>query len=492
MSDLNGNGNGLTNEDALRDVYRAMTPIGNPHLGLGNDRDSTQYVDIQYARQLTDNEKIALYEGDSDCQKVATLLPAAARSAGITWTFGQAKRAKPHLVGEYLDNLRTGSFLEALAEASIESRIHGNAYLLLGIDDGGEFDEPVNEQRIRSLRWVEPLFENDFEPIVSRGDYRKPEFYQLSAWRSLGENGEVERSVRKVHRSRVIHLAGVRRTGLALYYASGKHMSVYQSMLNSLVQSLQVYSGAANMVLKSDLFWYKMRGLASLATQSDSSPLLKRMLTIQMGMSVVKGLTMDADNEDAGFISRNFGGVKDIIQILEDKLISDTGIPRSKLRGTSSRAGLGAEGRGIQDRFEWASCVDDYRENHWREPIHYVGKLVLLAKDGPTRGRLPDGWGFNFPSVLQLTPFEILEMRKLKAETDKINIDAGKLTGYEARISEFGAPEWSYEITLDPQITELKREQALNPPDPMEMMQASKPGQPAQPSKEEDDQESDD
>jgi phage-related protein (TIGR01555 family) len=486
MADLNGNGV-LTNEDSLRDVYRAMTPVGNSHLGLGNERDSTQYADIQHVRQLSDIEKIALYEGDSDCQKVATLLPAAAKSAGIVWTFGQAKRAKPHLVGEYLENLRTGSFLEALAEASIEARVHGNAYLLLGIDDGGEFDEPVREQRIRSLRWVEPLFEGELEPIVTRGDYRKPEFYQLSAWRNLGEDGDVQR-LRRVHRSRVIHLAGVKRTGLALYYASGKHLSVYQAMLNSLVMNLQVYSGASNMVLKSDLFWYKMRGLASLATQNDNTPLLKRMLTIQMGMSVVKGLTMDADNEDAGFISRNFGGVKDIIQILEDKLISDTGIPRSKLRGTSSRTGLGAEGRGIQDRFEWASCVDDYRENHWREPIHYVSKLVLLAKDGPTKGRLPDGWGFNFPSVLQLTPFEILEMRKLKAETDKINIDAGKLTGYEARMSEFGAPEWSYEITLDPQISELKREQALNLPDPMELQQQQQqqPG----PKAEEEDQES--
>jgi SPP1 gp7 family putative phage head morphogenesis protein len=176
-------------------------------------------------------------------------------------------------------------------------------------------------------------------------------------------------------------------------------------------------------------------------------------------MSSLGGLAIDSDNEDAQFISRNYSGLDQIIDRLKDDTGAAAGMTPSKLWGSSQKTALSNSSEG--DKYEWADCVDDWRGEAIDEPATDFFKLVFLAKNGPTSGRLPDSWNLKYASALRLTLKEQSELRKTAAETDKINVvDVKSLLPEEVRESAFGGSEYTIERTLQPDLWAKRQAEA--------------------------------
>lgn len=453
-------------DGTLINAYNTLggnSPIANIATGLGTSRDKSSYGTVADAPKLSERDRIALVRSSRIARRAVFTYPRSAASGWVNWTFGSSK-VNPQSLHDYADNLLTGSLKAAFLEASIESRWHGNGYILLGIDDGQEWDQPINEQRIRSFRWAEPLCDFEVQPDTQRG-YRKPEFYRITTWNRQLEMGTQQRTLPRVHRSRLLCFHGDSLTGSALQYTDGKHDSVLQTMFNAFSAAIQGIGASSAMLQDYSVFRYKLKGLAKMCERGDVDAIMTRFMAIQMGMSIAKGLAMDAETEDADFVSRSYGGVKDILEVLIEQMVAVSDMPRYKLLGTSAVNGLGQESSGQAQRYEWASLVQDWQQENWYEPLRWCMKLMLLAKDGITGGVLPEGWNLEFPTILQLTRKEELELRKLKAEENAININIGIYTPLEARSSGYGAAVWSPEIILDERITKMMEEEAMKTPE---------------------------
>lgn len=451
-------------DGALIEAYSSMG-IANQLTGLGTSRDKSAHGQVAPITILSEQDRISLVRGSRIARRAVFTYPRAAASGWVNWQFGSSK-VNPQSLHDYADNLLTGSLKAAITEASIESRWHGNGYVLLGVDDGQNWDQPVNENRIRSFRWAEPLADFEVQPDTTRG-HRKPEYYRVSTFnRQLPEGDRIPVATwQRVHRSRLLCFAGDRLPASALQYTDGKHDSVLQAMYGAFSAATQGLQASSAMLQDYSVFRYKLKGLGKLIQSGDIKAIMTRFMAIQMGMSIAKGLAMDADTEDADFVNRSYGGVKDILEILIEQMVAASDLPRHKLLGNSAQNGLGQESSGQQQRYEWAQLVQDWQQDNWYEPLRWCMKLMLLAKDGITVGLLPEGWNLEFPSILQLTRKEELELRKLKAEENAVNITTGIYTPLEARQSGYGAAVWSHEITLDDRITKMMEEEAMKTPE---------------------------
>jgi phage-related protein (TIGR01555 family) len=88
------------------------------------------------------------------------------------------------------------------------------------------------------------------------------------------------------------------------------------------------------------------------------------------------------------------------------------------------------------------------QENELRAPLTRLIELLFLTADGPTRGREPPTWTFEFTKLWQLNEKEHAELRKVQAETDVAYLEQGVLDPEEVRDSRFNGDSYSIETVL--------------------------------------------
>jgi hypothetical protein len=446
------------NNDGLSDVFgslgRTNATISNPITGIGTDRDSSQYVEVTHPRILTHDERVGLVTGSRICQNIVQVYPMEASWGQFNFSGNRyADRADAYLQS-YFANFKFGSLHRCFVEASIEARLHGESYLLLGVEDGNPYDQPLDFNNISSFTWAKVFPYNqvtltkdrpDLYEITLKDINRHPDFSLLRSDRKI-----------RVHKDRLLMFVGDYLPPSILQVRK-RHQSSLQSAFNGLCMALQAIMSVNAMLNDHSLFWYKLDGLASLVKAKKHDELFNRFLTLQLGKSVLKGLALDAKAEDVGFINRNYTGIKDVLETLLDYLVAETGLVRYKVLGTSSRAGLGAEGRGVQDRLEHSLKIKSWQQQHWKDHLLYCAKLALLCKDSLTGGRLPTDLAVTFPPVLELDPLEISKVVDANVSWATKAIDAGILTPLECRQGLFTTTDNHVTplISLDPRYTEV-------------------------------------
>lgn len=472
MSDRNGSSGvkEIRNDGALLDAYAA---IGNPYTGIGTLRDPLQNSQVQAPAILSDRELEHLYRASRICEKAVRLLPEAAAQGWVEWHLGESS-IETSDIDKAMKELQVR---KCFARASILGRWYGDGYILMGLDDGQMWDEPVNEEKIQSIRWLRVLTHNQLIPDWSNliVDYEEPEHYRFYL-HNLKAEEEIKKLgvTTKVHKSRVLRFPGKRLYSELLQYTSGENDSILQGMFDAFNAWTMSLGASAAMIQDHSVFTYKLNGLSKLVQGGQTGDLVSRFQAIQMGKSVLKGLMMDADNEEAAFISRNYGGVKDILQEMDDRLVAEADMPASQLLGSPKSGGFSESG--LSDRMEWAACTKRYQESFWREPLEVLLKYVLLSDD--FGGSLPDSYGFEFKSILQLTRQEEADIRFKNAQVDRIYKDSRILHPTEIRQSRYGGQEYQDAITLDPDV----EEELLEPPQPPQQAIAPQPsnnGKPA-------------
>jgi hypothetical protein len=177
-----------------------------------------------------------------------------------------------------------------------------------------------------------------------------------------------------------------------------------------------------------------------------------RLVLNDMSKSVYRGYAIDAEKEELEFISRNFGGVGEILEKLRIDIIGASQIPHTILFGESP-SGLGSTGR--SEERDFAKMLGDYQASHFKRPIKHLMEMILLSKESPTNGSLPESWRIHFNDLFELNEREKADVRARVAAVDGRYIQLGVLHPQEVADARYGGSEWSMELTLD---TSLPRE----------------------------------
>jgi phage-related protein (TIGR01555 family) len=166
----------------------------------------------------------------------------------------------------------------------------------------------------------------------------------------------------------------------------GWGMSVLQSVYESFKHYYSGTSSIATLLTEFDIFVHKVRGLPRCWPQARKRQVKNRLQLNDMSKSIYRGYAIDAEKEELAFVSRQFGGVSEILEKLRLDMIAASGIPHTLLFGQSP-SGLGATGR--SEERDFAKICHHYQETHFRKPLMKLMRYVMLSRTGPIQGDSP-------------------------------------------------------------------------------------------------------
>lgn len=268
-------------------------------------------------------------------------------------------------------------------EAMKWSRLFGGAAILLGVDDGGDWDEPVNRDNvinITSLVVLErPEITPDYTSVFMRDleydsmeHFGLPEYYNISP---VYGGSQV-----RVHESRLLIFRNgiMPRTGSASNDYTFFGPPEYNRIRRELRDTITTHGNGYRLLERCVQAVYKMKNLSALlSTEDGEDDVIKRMQLIDMARSLLNTMVIDADGEDWAFQTFQLSGVKDIVDESCNLLSAVTNIPQTVLFGRSP-AGENATGEG--DLTNYYDYVGQLQGLNITDNLRYLVDLILAVE----------------------------------------------------------------------------------------------------------------
>lgn len=358
---------------------------------------------------------------------------------------------------------------DAIYTALCYERAYGGAAIWPVTNDStGDLAMPLNEARAilpKALHVFEPseLVAASFYEDITSPKFGLPETYYLTPRR-----GGVTQI--KIHESRLIVFYGQRvsREDSATL-RPGWGDSALTRFTTALRDFQMAFAGASALLSDASQAVWKMTGLIAAVARDGGSEVLDRMEAMDRMRSVTRAVVLDADtDEDFERKPTSFDSIPQLLEKFMLYLAAAGDMPVSLLMGQSA-LGMNATGEG--DRVSWYDRVNQ-AQRRARGKYEQLVRMILLAPDGPTRGKEPGAWRVEFKPLLEPTEKELAEIRKIVADTDAVYLDRAVMSPAEAR-THWSGDEYSIDVKLDEEFdamieerTVVEHEQAVNPPVP--------------------------
>lgn len=347
-----------------------------------------------------------------------------------------------NLLAGKLEDMNAYSKLTQLVQYA---RLYGGSIIVMGIADGRPLDEPVNENNIQEVSWMQ-VFDrwqtqilNEYMTLdLNSENYGFPELYQINDYRTG--------AVFNVHYTRVLridwNILPPRERNWNQGWGDSCILSIYDELKNygsAFANTSAIMQDFVNGVLK-------IPGLSqSLATNCNDAAIMKRLDFANLSKGVTNMMVLDGQ-EDYEKLSTNVSGLSDLLDRFMLSVSSVTGIPVTLLFGRSP-AGLNATGD--SDVRNFYDMIKQYQELKLKPILEKLTFYIFKSKHGPTKGVEPENWSIQFTPLWQNTEEQEATLRRTVAETDAIYIDRGVLDPNEVAISRFGGDRWSMNTLID-------------------------------------------
>jgi len=308
-----------------------------------------------------------------------------------------------------------------LVRARKWSRLYGGAALYIGSDDGPQ-DAPL--QYGGRLHFFQPYERDELQPNRYYDDPLSPKFgevshYRLTPMRSVATGPSVI-----IHESRLIVFQGVDTTPRKRAQNNGWGSSVLIRPMKAIQQFHAAYAIVLSLLGDANQNVYKWKGLAALLLKGGEQAIEARMRLLDRVRSTVRGIAVDADEEDFIRSQINVTGMDGLLDKYAVRVASSAKMPVTVLMGMSP-AGLNATGE--SDLRNWGSQVDVEKREEMTPGLERCIRVLFRARNGPTGGVEPETWSVKFPSLFAPTPRDEAEIRSINAQTDQVYVDMGVL-----------------------------------------------------------------
>ena len=432
--------------------------------GLGSlARDKLQSTFFERNRRMTDDELESLFEDDI-AAKIVEKLPEDALSKGFELEIkpdaedpnaedvAQTKEMSAAIMKAYNE-------LEAtprLVDAWVWGRLFGGGGLYLITDDPGMAEDELDPDQLKKIRSLLVVDKRDLHPIFFENDPESPRFgeatmYQITRTGTAATQANVSVPLR-VHWSRLIIFEGTRTTLRRKAENDGWSRSVLQRVNTVLMQFNVSWQGVAHLLTDSAQGVFKMQGLIKMIASGGMEQINKRMQVVDMGRSVARAVVLDAEKESFERQETTFVGQAQMMAQFTVRLSAAANMPATILMGQSPK---GMDATGESDQEIWDDIVVVGQEHTLDPRLKRLLFLLMKSKDGPTKGAVPANWDVVYNALRQMTQKETAEIRKLVADKDKLEIDAGIVTAEEVTISRYGPGGYSIETVVS---LELRKE----------------------------------
>lgn len=339
----------------------------------------------------------------------------------------------------------------------------------IGSNDRRNLSAPIDEEKIQSVNhltafrggWDGELIAWRYYNDPREANYGKPEIYMLrnlgvpvSAPGVPGELGQpappstYASLISFVHESRLLIFPGQAVGRRERVQMRGWGDSIFTRIDEVLSQYGTTWGSLTNLMTDWSQGVLKIKGLAQLiAAQGNKTGglLANRLLGLNLSKSVAKTLLIDSEEEFSREVAP-LTGIADILQQFALRLAAAADMPVTLLMGQAP-AGLNATG--ASDVRFFYDRIRAKQRKRLAPNVRALARLMLLAKDGPTKGVEPDRWAVVMNPLWQPTDSEQADVLLKVAQRDQIEIAAGVVTPEEVAASRHGGSEWSMDTVVD-------------------------------------------
>jgi len=441
----------------------------NVFTGLGTSRDKTQYGSFVSLAEITETELTALYHQDDTAKRVVALKPREMMRRGFAVNVEEDTDTSS-AIGKKLRDLKAAKLVR---DAMIWGRLYGGAVVIIGADDGQPADKPLREDKIKSVRWLHVVDKRYLVPETYFSDPLKDEMYGEPETFRVVPRRATQTINMVIHRSRLLVFGGAHTTDEERDRLGGWDHSVLRAVYDVLRAFNDVWASSQHLMSEASQGVFKIAGLMSMIAGGQKEELQTRMQLVDMSRSVARSLLLDADNgEDFSREGASFTDAANMLDKWMARLAAAAEVPVTILMGRSP-AGMNATG---ESDFRWFyDTIATSQENDLRPELEKLVRVIMLAKDGPTKGKEPDVWELVFAPLWQPTPKEQAELEKMTAEKDKLYVEAEVLLPEEIALSRFRSEGWSPETQIDRDVRDAvleaelsKLEEDAEKPDPLD------------------------
>jgi len=171
-------------------------------------------------------------------------------------------------------------------------------------------------------------------------------------------------------------------------------MSVYQSIWTALVNDQTIMTAAANIVYRSSIRHYKLKGLQQQVLAGRQDQALARTSMLDESVGIFGSAVMDSEDE-MQVITQTLAGLAEIDRRSGERLAAATGIPATILLGKSPD---GQNSTGKSDENNMIAFVLDYQQK-MLPPLNRMAAAVISELNIKGKWKLT----FNSPAVIEKT-----------------------------------------------------------------------------------------
>lgn len=422
----------------------------NALTGFGGAQDPTTANYYQMEAFRPDEELSSMWVGAGLARKICSCRPDDMLRAWISFP--------EDTDGKILDALDALDIRTHLKDLLAWTELYRGAVMVLGgIDNAQSLEDPARPSAQSRIDWIKvyPACRvlNTVTDIIQDENSKYFEDFETLRISRIGLMDGGKAGEFKVHRSRCILSKGITvpRDNSAmfefkyLYWGMSRMQAVFKELANNDTASLSF----ASMMKEYSIALMKIQGLREMLSNEDTaSQELQSLMNIVARSKSVLNMVLLADGDEVSRDTLNTSGWRDAKMMFREELCAVTEIPVPRLFGIPS-AGLGGGGADDQATRTYYDSVRSEQAVKLRPILRQIVALVA-----PSVG-MPADSHFVFNPLFEPTEKEIVDMRKVVADTDKIYEEIGALDAFtEIRESRFGGTSYSRETKLDPSMKE--------------------------------------
>jgi phage-related protein (TIGR01555 family) len=374
--------------------------------GLGSKRDPGSYTQAAAARLFTEGELEAMYTGDGFARRIIDVPAADMVRAG----FEIENEADDDVYAPVMVRMEELQAAERYCEALKLAALYGGALVVLGVQDGGALDEPLNENAVKGVDFIRVYDRYRVSRLVKYADpmdrrYGQTEKYLVSP--CLG-------SPYTVHETRCIVFQGEYIPDRLKELQDGWHASTLAKCWSQLQRYGVSHQWAEKLLERSQQAVNKMEGMAQqLMAPNGQKAVMDRLNILDMSRNILNTVAIDA-KDDYTIHSAGMVGVSDVIDRFATALSAVTGMPKTLLLGEQSK-GMGGGNDG--DLQNWYAHIKQLQKTRLLAPIDRLTGLLVKAL------KLPEDYLIEFEPLHVPSEKEEADTAKVKADTEKVKAD---------------------------------------------------------------------
>lgn len=430
----------------------------NTLTSLGTVSDKTIHTAPTVFYPLNDQALSAMFHSDATVRKAMTKRVRAALRSGFQVSVpdddGGAEVGTE--IQEAADVL---GVVNAFVEAVTWSQLFGGCVIYIGADDGykgaDSQERELKSESLKKLLWLKvidrryvqrPTTLEGFDMDATSPHFGEPLYYEVNA----PVAGGVLRV--KIHRSRLIVFKGPMTSVDEREKRQGWGISALDPVYDALQRSVNAWASAGNAVANAQYTVYALKGLSQmLGTQGGEDKMKARSKAMEMAKSMINAILIDADDKYTRE-KIDFGNLPEMLDRFMVDVASAADIPVAELFETS-KGGLSDTGEGSRER--WEASVTELREHELRAPLQHIVELIMASKEGPTKGKVLEGWRVKFHPLEMLGALEEADRYLKVATADGVYLTNQVVLPNEIATSRFRAEGYSTDTTIDLEAREL-------------------------------------